>query len=72
MALDAYPLVIRSDASAFITFRGPPNTQLTWVLTGSGTLTQADAYSDQYGLAKAVFTPSTDNQQVTVEVQYVT
>jgi hypothetical protein len=69
--IDAYPKLIRADASAFIVFRGPPNTEIEWILTGSGTLTEADTHTDQFGLAKAVLHPSTGDQDMIVEVEYV-
>lgn len=68
--LQAYPEVIRSDSSAIVVFKGPPNTKLVWALTGVGTLTQADEKSDIRGVGKAVFTPGAADQKATIQVTY--
>lgn len=69
--LSVYPPVIRADASAFAVFVGPPNRSLAWSLIGQGTLTQVDLTTNSLGTAKAVFTPTQDNQVVEIVVSYV-
>lgn len=63
---------IPSDGSAVVVFTGRPHARLTWSLSGVGTLTQVDEFSDARGVAKAVFTPGAGNQTAVVEVGYVT
>jgi hypothetical protein len=68
--IDVYPNPMPSDTSAFVIFRGIPLMNITWTLTGDGALTQADSRTDARGVAKAIFTPSSPDQTVLVEVTY--
>lgn len=65
---------LRTDGSVMFVAEGvPPNVYVFWTkVSGPGTLTQRDNYSDERGVASAVWTPSgaTAGADVRVRASY--
>ena len=70
--LKANPTPVHADATAYLTFQGPPNVTVEWVVDGSGAISQSADYTNAQGLAYAIFTPSTPNTTVTITVNHGT
>ena len=69
--IDAYPRRIAYNSTSMVVAVVPPNRPVTWSLTGTGTLTQADAVSNSQGVAKAILAPTAADQIMEVSVSYV-
>lgn len=69
-SVSANPARVRPDASALVVFKGPASTAISWVLTGSGALSDADVMTDAQGRASATYTPGTVGDVVTITVTY--
>lgn len=71
MTIYAEPPQVAVDATSLVILVGPPDRAVTWSLTGSGTLTIISPYTNEDGLAMALYTPD-DNvgETVIVEAEY--
>lgn len=63
-----YPQRVHADATALVIYKGTPARTLTWQLTGSGTLTPINTYTDVNGQAAAKYTPGSPGDTVTIGV----
>lgn len=68
--LTVYPSRIYADSTgALVVVSGLPNRAVTWQLTGAGTLTPINTYTDAQGRAAARFVPAGAGV-VTVQASY--
>jgi hypothetical protein len=68
--IQAYPQQVRADATSLLVFIGPPDSAVSWSLTGNGTLTSISTFTDGQGRAYARYTPGSPGDTPTVTVDY--
>jgi hypothetical protein len=70
MSLTAYPSRVAADATSLVIYQGQPRRSVSWLLTGSGTLTPLSTTTDDAGMAAARYTPGTVGDAVTIQVTF--
>lgn len=70
--LHFYPKTIPANASLLVTFKGPPNRVVKWVLLeGEGLLAPISPSTDSEGYALARYIPNSYTGSTKIQVQYV-
>jgi hypothetical protein len=63
--------IVRSDTTTLLLFKGSPDTVLLWsLLLGQGVITPIKPYTDQNGLAQAIYDPQGYIGDVKIQVDY--
>jgi hypothetical protein len=72
MSLTVYPANVYADSTgAMVVLTATPNRAVSWsIASGDGTLTPITEFTDEQGVAAAMYVPGTSGTTVVIEADY--